>query len=122
MPKSVKGSSKRRGGRAPGTPNRRVLPLVQKAKELKVDPFEILLLFAKGDWASLGYQSESETKYSMGTPFEVRVISPDMRIVAAKEACKYMHPQRKAIDIKSDDEKINFCPVVILPSNGREKN
>lgn len=95
---------------------------MEKARELRVDPFEILLLFAKGDWKALGYPSEWDDKISNDVLYQVRIIEPRDRIVAAKEACKYIYPQRKAIDLTTDDERIDFCPIVVIPSNGRENS
>lgn len=89
------------GGRKKGTPNKTALPLYQKAQELGVDPFVILLLFAKGDWKGLGY--ESATKMRSGKNGEViyeDIIGPDHRLKAAAEACQYLHSKRKAIEVK----------------------
>lgn len=88
------------GGRKKGTPNKSVLPLAQKAEELGVDPFVILLLFAKSDWKALGYESKTETRGSRsGATYEVERITADQRLRAAAEACQYLHSKRKAIQL-----------------------
>ena len=93
----------RRGGRKKGTPNKKALPLLRKAQELGCDPFEILLMFANGDWKGLGYKSATETRYNrQGDDFEVMVITSDQRLRAASDACQYLHPKRKAIDLTID--------------------
>lgn len=90
---------KKTGGRPKGTPNKRSQALEERAQALGVNPFEILLLFAKGDWEALGYPSEFDTKYtSSGSPYSVRIISPDTRQRSAAEVCQYLHPKRKAIE------------------------
>ncbi len=90
---------KKTGGRAKGTPNKPTQTLVDKAQELGCDPFEILLRFAKGDWKGLGYEKETETKFTAaGIEFDEHVIKPEMRVKAAAEACQYIHAKRKAIE------------------------
>lgn len=96
-----KGSIKTPGsGRKKGSPNKDSLPLEQKARELDVDPFLILLLFAKGDWESLGYKTATRTMCSKsGETYEVDSVTADHRLKAAGEACQYLYPKRKAIQM-----------------------
>ncbi len=89
------------GGRKKGTPNKKTEALLDKAKALGIDPFEVVLLFAKGDWKSLGYDNEcwfketAEGEVKMGY-----VIPPELRAKMAADACQYLHPKRKAIEIR----------------------
>lgn len=94
-----KGSPKH-GGRRKGTPNKKAIPLAEKAQALGIDPFEILLHFAAGDWKTLGYESETVIKYSKDFQNEEYTIQPAVRAKAAAEACQYLHPKRKAIEVK----------------------
>lgn len=88
------------GGRKKGTPNKRTLELAERAKRLDVDPFEILLLFAKGAWKKLGYKTETRTCFTQaGIEFEEDIIKPEHRIKAAAEAAQYLFPKRKAVEI-----------------------
>jgi hypothetical protein len=93
------------GGRQKGTPNRRILPLREKANELGVDPFEVLLRFAKGDWEGLGYHEEKEVVgYSQsGDAIEDYTITPETRMQAAKSACEYLYPKLKAVEHSGPD-------------------
>jgi hypothetical protein len=59
----------------------------QKAEELGVDPFELLLRFASGKLD--GVLTEEEQKR----------VSPGMRLAAIMEATQYLHPKRRSIDI-----------------------
>lgn len=95
-----KGSIKTPGsGRKKGTPNKDSLSLKERARELGVDPFVILLMYAKGDWKGLGYSSPTKLVASKsGECYEVDVITTDHRLKAAAEACQYLHPKRKAIE------------------------
>lgn len=96
---------KRYGGRAKGTPNKNSIPLKEKAEELGVDPFEILLLFAKEDWKRLGYDARTKVSFTnAGIEFEEYIIKPEMRMKAAAEACQYIHAKRKAIETTIDQE------------------
>lgn len=93
------------GGRVKGTPNSKTRHLLEKAEKLGVDPFEILLLYSKRDWQGLGYDRQTETKVLKdGGTIEVDIITPELQLNAAKEACQYLHAKRKAIELSGDDE------------------
>lgn len=92
------------GGRTRGTPNRKTQNLFDKAHELNVNPFEILLLFAKGDWKSLGYDDGQRLKMVTegGQHVYEDVITAELRATSAKEACQYLYPKRRAIEVSAD--------------------
>lgn len=86
-------------GRKKGTPNKNSLPLMEKAQKLGVDPFEVLLMFCKGDWDGLGYFSSTITKFGKGgETYEVDTVTADQRLKAAAEACKYLYPTLKSTE------------------------
>lgn len=94
------------GGRKKGTPNRSTQELFEKCKKVGVDPFEILLYFSKGDWKSLGYESEFETRVARtGELIEVRVIEPELRFKAASKAADFLYAKRKAVELSSEEGK-----------------
>lgn len=95
------------GGRAKGTLNKKTVILEDKCLELEVDPFEILLLFAKGDWKKLGYDDRFRVKgvTESGENLYEDVISAELRAQCAKEACQYLLPKRKAIEIGNMDDE-----------------
>lgn len=70
-----------------------------KASELGIDPFEVLLLFASGDWKKLGYTGETFTRFAKDYSNEEYTINPAVRARAAAEAAQYLYPKRKAIEI-----------------------
>src|SRR5271165_5131823 len=82
-------------GRPKGARNKRSLQVEILADKFQ-DPFELLMLFATGDWKALGYDSEV---YVMEGPQSATkigyTISPEMRLSATKEACQYLYPKRK---------------------------
>jgi hypothetical protein len=96
----LKGLPKTPGsGRKKGTPNKPTATLLEKTRELGIDPFEILLRFAAEDWKGLGYDSRTTISYtSAGIEFEEYVIKPELRGKCASEACQYIHAKRKAIE------------------------
>lgn len=57
-----------------------------KAEELSIDPFEVLLMFAGGKWQELGYNRPED-------------ISPGLRAKCASDACKYLYPQLRAVEV-----------------------
>lgn len=85
---------KRWGGRQKGTPNKTTSLLQEKTQELKIDPFEILLYFAAGDWEALGYEAEKAITEN-GVKY---TIEPSVRARCAAEACSYLYPKRKALE------------------------
>jgi len=96
---------KKVGGRRKGQLNRKSLPVHQKAQELGIDPFEILLHFAAGNWKALGYPSQKRTVVTRNGSFQVDVIEPDHRLKAASESCQYLFPKRKAIEFQETKKK-----------------
>lgn len=88
-------------GRRKGTPNKVQQTLQDKAAELGVDPFEILLHFAKGDWKTLGYKSSKRlvNVTDDGTKIYEDVISPQLRQKSAKDASEYLYPKRRSIEV-----------------------
>lgn len=118
-----KGDPKPAGsGKKKGAKNKRTVELQEKAKELGINPFEVLLLFADNRWEDLGYANETITKYSAsGDSYEEYVIDPSTRVVAAKEACKYLYPQLKAIDHTSNGESLGQSLTDVLKSLANDK-
>lgn len=109
---------KKYGGRTKGTPNKSTLPLKQKAEELGIDPFKILLLFAEGDWQALGYKEEQfiSSANDNGTYYKY-TIDPSVRKTAAKEACEFIFPKLKAIEhTGKDGESLAPQTVVVYSS------
>jgi hypothetical protein len=86
-------------GRPKGSASKITLSIKEKSEQLGCDPFEILLHFAKGDWKALGYESDHILKPGGGGEvFPVPMISAEMRLKAASDACQYLYPKRKAIE------------------------
>lgn len=102
--------------------------LLDKAKQLGVDPFEILLRFAAGDWEGLGYAAKTRTIYTaMGGHFEKDNIEAELRVKAASEASRYMLPTLKSVDVNLTDKRkptmhltVNFGAAAELPAKPKE--
>ena len=107
-----KKDSPKTGGRKKGRPNKRTEELKEISDRLGVDPFEVLLLFASGDWKALGYD---KAKFVSGIneygQWYKWTIDPSLRSRAAAEACQYLNPKRKAIEhsgeIKSPQSELS---------------
>lgn len=90
----------RSGGRKKGVANFKTLQVQELADKLGCNPFEILINFAKGDFKALGYENELYFKETANGEVKAGyVISPEIRAKCALEACKYLYPQRKAIEV-----------------------
>lgn len=77
-------------GRKKGAKNRKTVLVESTAARLGVDPFEILCLFAKGDWKKLGYLNPD-------------AITPHARLEAASDACKYLYSQKRSVELSNPD-------------------
>lgn len=96
----------RHGGRVKGTPNKKTQELHDIAAQVGVCPFEVLCLFAAEDWKGLGWTSATVTRVLKdGGTIEVERISPETRLNAAKEAAKYLYPQRKAVEVSNAEDE-----------------
>ena len=118
--KFTKGKSGNPGGRPKGAKNKRTQKAMEISKTLDCDPFEVLINFAKGDWKALGYKSErfvtkktiektvegKDEKVSVEIEVEGElVISPDMRLHAARDASPYLYPKLRTVEfVPYEDE------------------
>lgn len=87
---------KKAKGRIKGSKNFRVQLLEEIVNKFSMDPLEVLMHFAAGDWKALGYDSDV---YHIEKPDgDVKmgyVITPELRLQAAKEATQYLHAKKK---------------------------
>lgn len=94
----------RRGGRIKGIPNVKTRRLEEIAERLGVCPFEVLCLFAKGDYLALGYKEEKYVASVSQNGETIKyTIDPTVRAKCAAEAANYLYPKRKAIEISGND-------------------
>jgi len=102
---------KKTGGRIAGTPNKRNQHIADLAEELDCDPARILMFFAKGDYASLGYeefQSRIVGKGDNALLVDELTISPELRKASASDLMPYLHGKRKPVDSTGDDSSDLF--------------
>lgn len=95
------------GGRKKGVKNKTILPTEDLVTKLNVDPLEILMLFAKGDWKALGYDAEGSICYTpSGIEFFRPTITPEQRVTAATQAVKYIYSQKKAVELSNSGDSV----------------
>lgn len=99
------------GGRTKGTPNKKTQELIDKAKELGIDPYEILLFIAGNKWKELGYDEPTKLVPCGDGTMAVERIEMSHRLMAAKEACQYMFAKRKAVELSQDKDNPVFAPL-----------
>ena len=88
------------GGRQKGSLNKRTRLVEDIAAKFKLDPFEVLMMVANYDWKGLGYETESTIAYTnAGIEYELPRIALSDRVAAAKEAAKYIYPQKKSVEM-----------------------
>lgn len=86
-------------GKKKGTKSRKTQAVEETAKRLGVDPFEIICLFAKGDWKTLGYPSQKEFPKSF-------------QLDAAATACRYLYSQKRSIELSNSGDKLFQVSIV----------
>ncbi|MGE3608022.1 MAG: hypothetical protein AB7I27_00440 [Bacteriovoracaceae bacterium] len=96
----------RYGGRVKGQPNKSTQELLDIAKKHNCNPFEILIMFANGDYEGLGYEEERTVSVSEFGEVRELTISPELRAKCAEKACEYLHPKRKAVEHSVSDETV----------------
>jgi hypothetical protein len=107
------------GGRKKGTPNKSTEMLFECAARLGIDPFETMLLFAKGDHEALELPEFEERVTGEGLVIRVRTITADIMLKAAMKAAEFLYPKRKAIEVAGPaDEK---TPLVLRYANPKDK-
>lgn len=97
MPKFEPGHEKK-GGRSKGSLNKSNRELKEIAEELGVNPFEVLLNFAKRDYEALKMPEFNEKTTKDGTKILEPSISPETQMNAAGKACEYLFPKLKAVE------------------------
>lgn len=96
-------------GRPKGSKNQDVLGLEERAKELGVDVFEVLVNFAAGNWEKLGYVNETYILENASGATKIGyTITPEMRMKASTELMKYIYPQKKAVELATGDSGIKI--------------
>jgi hypothetical protein len=97
--------------------------LLDKAKELGVDVFEILLRFAAGDWKGLGYETDGQTVNTAGGgSYWQYWISPETRQKSAADASQYILPKLKAVELSMDEDSRGPITVTLNLSGHASKS
>jgi hypothetical protein len=99
------------GGRVKGSKNKR-RSAEAIADELGFDPLRVIAMVAMGDWKGLGYESEcfvSQKGEGDGKSYVLRyVITPEMRLDAAKHFSKFIYAQKQAVALSSEGSGVEI--------------
>lgn len=94
-----------RGGRPKGSKNFKSFNAEVLATRLGVDPVEILLRMAAGDWKGLGYDNELYFKETESGAIKAGyTITPQMRLDAAAQAARYLYSTKQAVEVSTSKE------------------
>lgn len=95
-----KGQKKTPGsGKKKGTKNNNPFEALTLARKLNIDPLEVLLKLAAGDYRALGYKEEMRTiGITEGGSIEDYTIPVAVRRQAAKDAADKMYPSLKSTE------------------------
>lgn len=92
--------------RTKGAKNKRSFQAEWLAQEMDVDPLEILLWIASGNWKALGLPAETKISYtSAGIEFEEHYIRIQDRAKAAGDACKYLYATKQNVAVSTEEGK-----------------
>ncbi len=95
--------------RPKGSMNKRTAEADDICRRMKIDPFEILVLFAKGDWKALGYDSEKQQHFGKdGSISETYTITPETRMAAASKATPYVYATKKTPEQDQSDKLLKI--------------
>jgi len=109
---------KGQGGRPKGLPNKRTRLVEEIAAKFDIDPFEVLMMVAAGDWKGLGYETKSKTIFTpQGIEMEEDNVTLSNRVAAAKEAAKYLYSQKQSVALSTGDSGIK----IIVEDYGKGK-
>src|SRR5579863_2863290 len=105
-----KGKARAEGaGRKKGTPNKWTRKVEDIALKYKLDPFEVLLMFACADWKALGYDSDVyHVEKPDGSVKMGYVISPEMRLKAAEAAARYLYSTKQSVALGTNESGIKI--------------
>lgn len=99
-------------GRPKGSKNVRSFNAEILAERLGLDPLEVLFKFAKGDWKGLGYDSDVyHMETESGAVKEGFIITPNMRLQAAKEAVKFLYAAKQSVELSTGGGGIKITVV-----------
>jgi hypothetical protein len=91
-------------GRPKGSKNKIGLIAEHIAANYHMHPFEVLMKILNNDWEGLGYEAEIYHKETPSGEVKIGyVLTPQMRLDAAKEATKYLFSQKKAVEISTPE-------------------
>jgi len=111
---------KGQGGRIKGVTNKRTRNIEEIAAKFSIDPFEVLMMVAAGDWKGLGYDSPMRTSFAAsGIEFEELWIKLSDRVQAAKEASKYLYSQKQSVALSTGDQSIRI--EIVDYTNGKKE-
>ncbi len=90
-------------GRPTGSKNKFTFNAEELARNLQIDPLELCLHIAAGDWKGAGFPDEFIFIENPEGSVKARpCISPEMRLAAAKEAAKYMYSAKQAVQVSGE--------------------
>ena|ERR1700677_3527645 len=96
-------------GSRKGVKNKKSFSAEETALRLGFDVVEGLINFAEGNWKKLGYDNEVYVSESASGSTKIGyTITPEMRLTAHKELMKYLHSQKKAVEISTSEEGIKI--------------
>jgi len=92
-------------GRPKGCKNKRNLEVEAIAARFAINPFEVLMMIAAGDWKGLGFKTKTTKVFTAsGAMNEVENVPLNERNQAAKEASKYLYSQKNKVELTTGQE------------------
>lgn len=88
--------------RPKGAKNKRNLEVEEIALRFDMNPFEVLMMIAAGDWKGLGFEEKTHTTFTpQGIEIEEQNISVGERGKAAAACCKYLYSAKQSVEVST---------------------
>lgn len=105
--------------RTKGSKNKHSFQVEELAQKFDVEPFEILMQIATGNWKFFGFSGPTKTTFTpQGIEVEELNIRMQERCQAAKDACKYLYSQKQAI---AHSGQIDGFKIVVEDYSSKDK-
>lgn len=94
-------------GRPPGSKNIKTFNVEEIASRFELEPIEVLMMIANGDWHGLGYSAPTKITFTpQGLEVEEEHVNIAERSKAAVAAARYLYSPKQAVDPKTGDTAI----------------
>ncbi len=91
-------------GSRKGCKNKHTFQVEEIAHKFRVEPFEIMMRIASGDWEFFDFPSPTKMTFTpQGIEIEELNIPMELRGKMAEKACRYLYSQKQAVEVTAPE-------------------